>query len=62
MATRGELVVAAQAGDRHAFEELVEIEAYNALRLAKAVLHSDTDAQDAVQDAFVRAWLDLPSQ
>lgn len=51
--------MAARAGDRQAFTTLVEHEAPVALRLARAILRSDSEAQDAVQDAFVRAWRDL---
>ncbi len=54
------LVMAAQAGDREAFRSLVEEEGPAALRLATAILHSVPDGEDAVQDAFLRAWLDLP--
>jgi RNA polymerase sigma factor (sigma-70 family) len=60
MPTKGELVMAARAGDRQAFAALVELEAPVALRLAGSILHSESEAQDAVQDAFVRAWHDLP--
>lgn len=52
--------MAARAGDRQAFAALVELEAPVALRLAGAILRSPSEAQDAVQDAFVRAWKDLP--
>ena len=52
--------MAARAGDRQAFATLVELEAPVALRLAGSILHSESEAQDAVQDAFVRAWHDLP--
>ncbi len=52
--------MAARAGDRQAFAALVELEAPIALRLAGSILHSNSEAQDAVQDAFVRAWRDLP--
>jgi RNA polymerase sigma-70 factor, ECF subfamily len=60
MPTKGELVMAARAGDRQAFAALVELEAPIALRLAGSILHSESEAQDAAQDAFVRAWHDLP--
>jgi len=52
--------MAARAGDRQAFATLVELEAPVALRLAGSILRSPSEAQDAVQDAFVRAWEDLP--
>jgi len=51
--------MAARAGDRQAFTTLIELEAPVALLLAGAILHSPSEAQDAVQDAFVRAWQDL---
>jgi RNA polymerase sigma-70 factor, ECF subfamily len=60
MSTREGLVMAAQAGDREAFRSLVEAEGPAALRLATAILHSAPDGEDAVQDAFLRVWLDLP--
>ncbi len=52
--------MAAQAGDREAFHSLVDEEGPAALRLATAILHSRSDGEDAVQDAFLRAWVDLP--
>lgn len=52
--------MAAQAGDREAFRSLVEEEGSAALRLVTAILHSRSDGEDAVQDAFLRAWVDLP--
>jgi RNA polymerase sigma-70 factor, ECF subfamily len=60
MPTKGELVMAARAGDRQAFAALIALEAPVALRLAGSILHSESEAQDAVQDAFLRAWHDLP--
>jgi len=53
--------MAARAGDREAFATLVERDGPGALRMASAILRSEADAQDAVQDAFVRAWRDLPT-
>ncbi|HET7677990.1 MAG TPA: sigma-70 family RNA polymerase sigma factor [Candidatus Limnocylindrales bacterium] len=55
-----ELVIAARAGDRHAFAALVEREGPAAVRLARRILGSAADAEDAAQDAFIRAWRDLP--
>jgi RNA polymerase sigma-70 factor (ECF subfamily) len=55
------LVSAARDGDRHAFAALVEMEATTAYRLAYAILGSHSDAEDAAQDAFIRAWRDLPT-
>lgn len=56
----GELVEAATAGDRGAFEQLFERDAPVAYRAALAVLHSPHDAEDAIQDAALRAWERLP--
>ncbi|HEV2062273.1 MAG TPA: sigma-70 family RNA polymerase sigma factor [Solirubrobacteraceae bacterium] len=50
------LVAQAKAGDRRAFEELVR---HNADRLYAVVLRfsaSNADAEEATQEAFVRAW------
>jgi RNA polymerase sigma-70 factor (ECF subfamily) len=55
------LVSAARDGDRYAFSALVEMEATTAYRLAYAILGSHAEAEDAAQDAFIRAWRDLPT-
>jgi RNA polymerase sigma factor (sigma-70 family) len=60
MAANEELISAARSGDERAFERLVETEAQGAFRLALAILGSATEAEDAAQDAFIRAWRDLP--
>ena len=54
------LVRRAQRGDRWAFSELVERHERRLFTLAARVLGSPDDAADAVQDAFLRAWLSLP--
>ena len=56
-----EIVTAARRGSRPAFETIVEMETTTAYRLAFAILGSHADAEDAAQDAFVRAWRDLPT-
>ena len=56
----GDLVEAARAGDRLAFEQLLERDAPIAYRAALAVLRSPSDAEDAVQEAALRAWERLP--
>jgi RNA polymerase sigma-70 factor (ECF subfamily) len=50
------LVERAQAGDRMAFEQLVERCIDHAYRRARAILGNDADARDATQDAFLDAW------
>jgi RNA polymerase sigma-70 factor (ECF subfamily) len=50
----------AQAGDRRAFQELVENRLGRLYATAALVLHDRTLAEDAVQEALVRAWRSLP--
>jgi RNA polymerase sigma-70 factor (ECF subfamily) len=57
----GPLVSRAQKGDPLAFEELVERHQQRLFNLAARLLGSADDAADAVQEAFIRAWLGLPS-
>jgi RNA polymerase sigma-70 factor, ECF subfamily len=57
----GPLVSRAQKGDRWAFEQLVERHQHRLFTLAARLLGSADDAADAVQEAFIRAWLGLPS-
>lgn len=54
------LVRAAQTGDVDAFEELVRRHQASVYRVALRILGSSADAQDAVQETFVRAWRALP--
>lgn len=54
------LVRAAQNGDVDAFEELVRRYQTSIYRVALRMLGSGADAQDAVQETFVRAWRALP--
>ena len=54
------LVRAAQDGDVDAFEELVRRYQSSIYRVALRMLGSRADAQDAVQETFVRAWRALP--
>lgn len=54
------LVERAQRGDRRAFEELVERHQHRLYTLAVRTLGSVDEAADAVQEAFIRAWLGLP--
>ena len=57
----GPLVARAQQGDRWAFEQLVERHQHRLYTLAARLLGSPNEAADAVQEAFIRAWLGLPS-
>ena len=50
------LVERARAGDRAAFERLVERRLDRAYRTARAILGNDADARDATQEAFLDAW------
>jgi RNA polymerase sigma-70 factor (ECF subfamily) len=54
-----ELVRRAQAGDREAFEILVERHATETYRLAAAIV-GEADARDVAQESFVGAWQQLP--
>lgn len=51
----------AAQGDVVAFEALVTDRLERAFRLASAILGSEADAHDAVQDSFIGAWKRLPS-
>jgi RNA polymerase sigma-70 factor (ECF subfamily) len=49
----------AQAGDEQAFARLVDQHQKRALRLARGMVPSDEDAQDLVQEAFLRVFKSL---
>ena len=51
-----ELVLRAQAGDARAYEELVHPHEEIAFRVAYVITRNAADAEDAVQDALVKAW------
>ena len=57
--TDAELVTLARAGDTDAFDQLVTRHQAAAYRAALAALRSPADAEEAAQDAFVRAWSSL---
>ena len=50
----------AQRGDARAFGQLVEPEQHRLYTLAVRELGSEADAEDAVQEALIRAWRALP--
>ncbi|MFE5623487.1 RNA polymerase sigma factor [Streptomyces virginiae] len=56
----GLLAVRASEGDEDAFAVLVRRHSSRMLALAHHLLGSRTDAEDAVQDAFLSAWRRLP--
>lgn len=51
-----ELVAAAQAGDREAFDELVRRTYSDMFTLARRLTGNEEDARDVTQDAYLRAW------
>ena len=51
-----ELVTAAQAGDREAFNELVRRTYVEMYTLAVRLTANEEDASDVVQEAYLRAW------
>ena len=53
------LIRRAQAGDESAFEGLVERHRTRAWRVARGLVGSDEDAQDLVQEAFLRVFRSL---
>ena len=53
------LVVLAQKGDRDAFRELVERYQTRAYRLAYTVIRDRAEAEDIVQEAFVKAYFSI---
>lgn len=58
---RRELVEAAQRGDHEAFEVLATSAGDRLYAVARLILRSTELAEDAVQEALVRAWQQLPS-
>src|SRR5437764_13935074 len=55
------LMRAAQRGDSDAFEQLVRSYDQNVLRMALNLLHSQEDARDVYQEAFLRVYRNLPN-
>jgi RNA polymerase sigma-70 factor (ECF subfamily) len=54
------LIRAAQGGDAEAFEQLVRSYDQTVLRMALNLLHSQEDARDVYQEAFLRVYKKLP--
>jgi RNA polymerase sigma-70 factor (ECF subfamily) len=59
-ADEGFLVRAAQRGDLDAFGELMRRHEQPTFRLALRMLGSSSEAEDAAQDSFLKAWRSLP--
>ena len=53
---QAELISAAQAGDRSAFDELVRQTYVDTYTLAVRLTGNEEDARDVVQEAYLRAW------
>jgi RNA polymerase sigma-70 factor, ECF subfamily len=56
-----DLVERAQQGDTEAFDSLAAAAYHRLYAVARRILRDPYAAEDAVQDALVRAWRDLPS-
>jgi RNA polymerase sigma-70 factor (ECF subfamily) len=56
----GELVDRAAAGDAVAFDSLIRPRLDRLFRMAVAITRHESDARDAVQEACVSAWRELP--
>ena len=56
-----ELTARAAAGDAAAFTLIMRRHNRLLFRTARAILHSDAEAEDALQDAYLRAWRALGS-
>src|SRR5688572_17892149 len=55
-ATNGELAERAASGDHAAFELIMRRHNRLLFRTARSILKVDADAQDALQEAYLRAW------
>ena len=55
-ATDAELVERAAKGDEAAFERIMRKNNRLLFRTARSILKSDADAEDALQEAYLRAW------
>jgi RNA polymerase sigma-70 factor (ECF subfamily) len=56
-----ELVARAQNGDRNAYNDLVRIHAQGVLNVIYRMCGNMQIAEDAAQETFIQAWLQLPS-
>lgn len=60
-ASDGDLVARAAAGDGAAFEVLMRRHNQRLFRTARGILRDDAEAEDALQEAYLRAWRALGS-
>ena len=58
--TDHDLMARAAKGDERAFRTLAERHAGSALRLARRILGNEAAAEDIVQDALLRVWINAP--
>jgi RNA polymerase sigma-70 factor (ECF subfamily) len=58
-AREAELVIAAQGGSTNAFEELQKLHRFRLYRAILSITKNREDAEDALQDTFLRAFLAL---
>lgn len=58
--TDAELVALAAQGDAPAFETIMRRHNRLLFRTARSILQGDAEAEDALQDAYLRAWRALP--
>lgn len=58
---REQLLAQLAAGNLTAFEQLMRTHNRRLFRVARSILHSDGDAEDAVQEAYLRAFVALKS-
>jgi RNA polymerase sigma-70 factor, ECF subfamily len=59
--TEKSLVLQAQQGDRNAFGELARRHYQGVVRVVYRMCSDTALAEDATQEAFIRAWVNLPS-
>jgi RNA polymerase sigma-70 factor (ECF subfamily) len=57
----GQLVERAKKGERMAIDDLFERIRERCMAVALRVLHNADDAQDALQDAYLKIWKNLPT-